>query len=187
MPWKHPWNGRGTTGRKNWFFWGRVVKLDAMHAFSETSLWNANTWGRVGTCMGTIVRSCRCRIHADEFYAFHGRDRFQIILFLLIFIAILAIFQFFSPLLNVKNTLLLHFNYVLISERILIINKEWRKAILLYCFRSCRKIVKKMKILILSKNWYWKIFDGWYSWYLRMSRTLASRFKGTQHPVGTKH
>lgn len=36
----------------------RVVKLDAMHAFSETSLWNANTWGRVGTCMGTIVRSC---------------------------------------------------------------------------------------------------------------------------------
>lgn len=77
-------------------------------------------------------------------------------------------FNFFlhSVLLNVKNTLLLHFNYVLISEKILISNKEWRKAILPYCFRSCRKIVKKMKILILSKNWYWKIFDGWYSWYL---------------------
>lgn len=110
--------------------------------------------------MGTIVRSCRCRIHADEFYAFHGRDRFQIILFLLIFIAILAIFQFFSPLLNVKNTLLLHFNYVLISEKILIKSEERPFCHTVFDHSIRRKIVKKMKILILSKNWYWKIFDG---------------------------
>lgn len=56
----------------------RVVKLDAMRAFSETSLWNANTWGRVGTCMGTIVRSC-VTIHTTEFYAFHGHVRFALV------------------------------------------------------------------------------------------------------------
>lgn len=62
---------RRAHGPKELVLLRRVVKLDAMRAFSETSLWNANTWGRVGTCMGTIVRSC-VTIHTVEFYIFHG-------------------------------------------------------------------------------------------------------------------
>lgn len=52
---------RRAHGPKELVLLRRVVKLDAMRAFSETSLWNANTWGRVGACTGTIRTILRLR------------------------------------------------------------------------------------------------------------------------------
>ena len=179
---------RNDDGPKELVLLRRVVKLDAMHAFSETSLWNANTWGRVGTCMGTtIVRSCRCRIHADEFYAFHGSRsiRFQITLFPSDFHHDISQFSSPSVFLNVKNTLLVHFNF---WERVLLLFSIRRNHISKNSYPFCLKKEKNtIEIFFLRKNWYWRIFDGWYSWHLSALRTLASRAQRYTSSWYTKH